>query len=416
MTGSKSRRAQFVLVAAGALAAVWFGSGCDEPPGVFLLDGEEDTFIVVHCDPQSKKLQTYESNVIFSFLGYETPISGALNGVPCSDSTEFQGRPYSVSEAQKLGLVSPNVDPPQKTLAAPAQVGGSPALISLFQHLQPLLFGPRFKPPLPKPPSNSNCTSATGVFLVNHLQSTVSVIGLCPLRIARTIPVTSNPLQVANTPDGSTAVVTSYDGALTLIDTTTFAVTKIDLGAYYPAGVAITPDSKFAYVTNYIDVLPSVVVVDLTAKKVSTVIPLTSQYPRVISLTPDGTQAWVLYYNDRLITIIDTLTNTIANTLSYGTVVGRGIAFNPQGTKAFVAAFPDQLYIVDTATHATLATLTVGNGANDVIALPRGDLVAVGAEYAPGTWWVNARTNKLVGHTVTSDGSNQSTMGLAIVP
>ena len=105
----------------------------------------------------------------------------------------------------------------------------------------------------------------------------------------------------------------------------------------------------------------------------------------------------------------------MASSIVASDYVGQGMAFNPQGTKAFVAVQPNQLYVIDTATLTTMARITVGAGPNDVIMMAEGDVVAVGAGFAPGTWWVDARKNRLITHSVAPGDTSGATMGLAVI-
>ena len=419
---------QHVVIAFLAVGAVLLVSGCDYED-IKQISGGGDfpgNAVVIRCNPDTKTLQTY--GVCTNRPGdspMENKVEGALDGHPCSESKELQGIPFSIEHGQNSRLLkgAANVKSSgtegSSSQTAPAQASSTTSQVNLFSTLMPLLFGPSFSPsstPLP-----AACDPTNQGFIVNHRQNSVTAFGICPLRLLKEIPVASNPLQVALTPDGSQALVTSYDGgatgdgALIFIDASTYAATSLDLPNYFPSGIAISPDGTRAYLTHYFDIQPLLLVIDIPNRKLLTTIPLRRQYPGVVVLTPDGTQAWVNYYNDTAITIVDLQTNTIASTLSFNLLVSRGMAFNPQGTKAFVAVQPDQLYVIDTATLATIATITVGNGPNDVIMLPEGDLVAVGAEYAPGTWWVNGRTNQLAAHSTPAGVTTGGTMGMAII-
>ena len=94
--------------------------------------------------------------------------------------------------------------------------------------------------------------------------------------------------------------------------------------------------------------------------------------------------------------------------------VGTGMAFNPAGTKAFIAVFPNQLYVVDTATLAITAKIPVGQAPSVVALTIDGSLVSVTREVQPGTWWIDARKNTLIGHSVAA-GASGGGMGLLIV-
>ena len=69
--------------------------------------------------------------------------------------------------------------------------------------------------------------------------------------VTATIPVGSNPLGIAITPDGHTAYVTDFsDDTVHVIDTATQAVTTTVNVGNGPLGIAITPDGRSVYVAN----------------------------------------------------------------------------------------------------------------------------------------------------------------------
>jgi YVTN family beta-propeller protein len=89
------------------------------------------------------------------------------------------------------------------------------------------------------------------------LGNTVSMIDVATNTVVRSVPVGNNPFGVAVTPDGKLAYVTNYGifntapgHTVSVIDTATNQVkTTIPVGLS-PTGVAITPNSQFAYIAN----------------------------------------------------------------------------------------------------------------------------------------------------------------------
>jgi YVTN family beta-propeller protein len=279
----------------------------------------------------------------------------------------------------------------------------APALANLLPSILNLPFPPTG--PVNSAPPTPACDPNSSLFEVNHYEDTVTRVNVCPLSTAAVISVASKPLQVALTPDGSTAVVSSYDSAINFIDTATNKSAMLNLStSLHPCGVAITPDGKSAYVTNLYDIGASILVVDLASRSLVKTIPVDNFYPENITITPDGSQAWVTYYQANIVTVIDTLTNTVAATLSVPQALG--IAFDPAGTTAYVTSSvtPGQLYLFDTSTFKTTATIPVGNGPVDVATSPDGGLVFV-INYQGGTSIIDSFTNKVIGTLPSDPGS-----------
>src|SRR5579871_758824 len=288
-----------------------------------------------------------------------------------------------------------------------------PEALALANPLPPILNLPF--PPIGKlssAPPTPSCNPSSSFFVVNHYENTVTRLNACPLSSSVVISVASRPLQVAITPDASTAIVSSYDSAVNFIDTNTNASSTMNVSSsLQPCGVAITPDGKRAYVTNLFDVGASILVIDIASRSLVTTIPVGYSYPENVSITPDGSQAWVTYYQSGEVTVIDTLTNTVATNVVAPTALG--IAFDPAGTTAYVASSntPGQLYLFDTSNFNTITTIPVGNQPVDVAVSPDGALVLV-TNFGGGTSVIDRASNRVIGTVPTAAG----TRGISFVP
>ena len=302
---------------------------------------------------------------------------------------------------------------PSSLKSVPSSQRLKPEALALANPLPPILNLP-FPPigPLSSPPPTPTCDPTSSFFVVNHYENTVTRLNACPLSFSAAIPVASNPLQVAITPDGSTAVVSSYDNAVNFIDTNTNTSSTMNVSSsLHPCGVAITPDGKRAYVTNLYDVGASVLVIDIASRSLVATIPVNSFYPQNVSITPDGSQAWVTYYQNNAVTVIDTLTNTVATNLAVP--MAQGIAFDPAGTTAYVASSstPGQLYLIDTSNFNTIKEIPLGSQPVDVAVSPDGALVFVN-NFGGGTSVIDRLSNQVIGTVATAAG----TRGISFVP
>jgi YVTN family beta-propeller protein len=224
-----------------------------------------------------------------------------------------------------------------------------------------------FVPTVPPPTATTCDSSYPDVFQVNHVNALVTRISTCPLAITQTIPVVTRPLQVVMTPDGLTALVTSFDNALNFIDVATNKVTFTLMtdASINPDGLAISPDGTRAYITSF-NTNGGVAVIDLTARKIIATIP-TSAYPQGVALTPDGSQAWITSPLASSVDIYDLLTNTYITGLAIPETTD--IAFNSTGTQAYItttSTVPGSVVQVDTSTYKILRTYAVGLGPTDI--------------------------------------------------
>jgi DNA-binding beta-propeller fold protein YncE len=186
----------------------------------------------------------------------------------------------------------------------------------------------------------------------------------------------TNSLQVAITPDGSTAIVTSFDSQVNFIDLSSNTVTQTVLldSSLNPDGIDISPDGTKAYITSFNNNSPTpvVLVMDLTqaSKPIIAQVP-TVQYPQGAFLTPDGSQLWVTAPLTFDMAVIDTLTNT--NIINLAIPNTTGVAFNATGTLAYITSGSGQgagqqgkVYVVNTANFQTVTTYTVGASPSDI--------------------------------------------------
>lgn len=311
---------------------------------------------------------------------------------------------------------SPLAPPPEpdRRLGAKATNAGSAAYLP-----QPILDLPF---PAQGPASQSspnNCSpSQPDVLQVNHDNASVNRITPCPGSLVATIPVVTHPLQIAITPDGLTALVTSYDNAVNFINLSSNQVTfTLNTGSINPNGLAITPDGAFAYITNFrpTAAASSIAKIDLSSRTIVQTMPALSAYPQNLVLSPDGSQLYITYPYGNLVQIIDTLTNSQA--AAFSVPAPRGIAFNSKGTKAYIAEAgnPDNATMgavqeFDTNMFQLGATYQVGLGPNDIAVL-------YGDQFVITTNYEGQSVSKIdtVSGTVQTTPANGQVSGLSIV-
>ena len=140
------------------------------------------------------------------------------------------------------------------------------------------------------------------------------------------VPGFSGPFGIAITPDGRYALVTNFGSnnffpigtTVSVVDLRAFTIIKtIDVGIQ-PAGVAIDPQGKFAYITNYNTLYASPGFMDLTAgqgtvnvidiqngfKLLGPTIAVGQSPPNII-VNARGTQLLVTNYTSNTVSFVD---------------------------------------------------------------------------------------------------------------
>jgi YVTN family beta-propeller protein len=247
---------------------------------------------------------------------------------------------------------------------------------------------------------------------VNHDNALVTRFSTCPFKIESKIPVVTRPLQIAITPDGQTALVTSFDNAVNFIDLATNKVTFTLMTDFdiNPHGIAINSDGTRAYITSFNNDNPVVATIDMASRQVISTL-FVNAYPQSVYVTPDDTQLYVTFPFGNSVYVIDILTNTIANNIVVPSP--RDIAFDSKGTKAYITSAsgsPGTVQEVNMTTFQVENTYTVGVGPTDIAVL-FGDVEVI----------VNNYEGKSVSTINTGTGAvkttpvNGSPVGLAIL-
>ena len=259
----------------------------------------------------------------------------------------------------------------------------------------------------------------------------MSVIDTDTNRVTTTVSIGGDLLGVAITPDGASAYVGGFAGAVSVIDTETNAVVDTIAVGSQPRDIAFTPGGKFAYVTDQ-GVNAAWRIDTATRVVVGSSIPV-GNGATAIATTPDGAFAYVVNVcgdgpcdpiAPGTVSIIDTGSNTVARTVSVG-YRAVGIAMAPGGAAAYVAnqcgddpncTSGGTVSVLDTATQTVVHTIAVGQLGTQCIAVaPDGGVAYVSNTAANTVSMIDTATNRVVGSpipvgaapcglAVTSDG------------
>jgi len=230
------------------------------------------------------------------------------------------------------------------------------------------------------------------VYVADEEANTISVIDTASFKKIRSISVGKAPHNVQVAPDGKLAWVTNNGepgkaaeqpahqgmsqpehgamaggGEIWAIDTSTDAVVaKVPVGMH-PAHVVLTPDGRYAYVTNGGD--NTVSVVDSATQRVVDTIPV-GAYPHGVRISPDGTQVYIANLKGGTVSVIDTESRKQVAQIA----VGKGpaqVGFTADGRFAFVSLSEEnRVALIDPASRKVTHTVSVGTVPIQVYATP----------------------------------------------
>jgi YVTN family beta-propeller protein len=188
-------------------------------------------------------------------------------------------------------------------------------------------------------------------------------------------------------PAGTKVYVTnSNDNTVSVIDTSTNAVTVTLNVVPAPRGVAVDPGGTKVYVilnggdcdyhiTGFFNG-GTVSVIDTSTNAVTATVCVAPE-PYGIAVNPAGTKVYVTNSNDNTVSVIDTSTNKVTATVSVGSGP-YGVAVNPAGTKVYVTNYGGHtVSVIDTSTNAVTATIEVGSHPTSMGMFIVGPLISV---------------------------------------
>jgi YVTN family beta-propeller protein len=182
------------------------------------------------------------------------------------------------------------------------------------------------------PEGDDSCTPGDGTD-----DSFVYKVDTATHQILDVIGVGAVPKYVAATPDGSKVLVTNWcTWDLSVIDTATDTeVQRIDLGGRYPRGIAISPDSRTAYIALMGS--DTMVSVDLGSYEVS---PHSSpgDSPRHVVISPDGAHLYVSNNRDGNVVKLDRATGRVLGSVTTGEQP-RSLAISSDGEAIYVVNY-----------------------------------------------------------------------------
>ncbi|HEU4594805.1 MAG TPA: YncE family protein [Pyrinomonadaceae bacterium] len=317
--------------------------------------------------------------------------------------------------------------------------------------------------PWQEPPSSAQTTAQTPapaaeslLLVLNKAENSLAMVDPSTMQVVARVPVGIGPHEVATSADGRTAYVANYGTQQVLGDSISVIdiaarkeLKKIDLGALKrPHGIA-ERDGKIYFTselsravarldpaTERVDWVmgtgqkighmlvvhpkrPTIYTINLLNDNVS-VLELdkggepgppprithvaVGKGPEGADISPDGRELWVGHNGDGGVSIIDTETNKVKETIKAGGVPIR-VKFTPDG-KYVLISNPEggDLAIFDAATRKELKRLPVGEAAVGVIVAPDSRRAFVATMASGKVFQINLESMTVAGSVETGKG------------
>jgi YVTN family beta-propeller protein len=190
------------------------------------------------------------------------------------------------------------------------------------------------------PPMHVAFSSGT-LIVLNKTDNTATLIDLTNNKVRATLPTGAGPHEVAVSPEGRFAVVTNYGGrepgaSLTVLDVAKAVKVKdINLGDYRrPHGVTWYGSGDEILVTAEANKM--LLIVDIAKGAIRQAIPTDQEVSHMVALRPQGDRAFVANIRSGSVTVIDLKTGKALRSISTG-AGAEGIDVSPDGKEAWVS-------------------------------------------------------------------------------
>ena len=231
--------------------------------------------------------------------------------------------------------------------------------------------------------------------VANQQGASATVLDAATLRTIATVPVAVGPHEVAVSPDGRWAVVTNYGdrttvgNSLSVIDLAAPvpAVSRtIDLGEYRrPHGAAFFKSGEKVAVTS--EATQKLVLVDFASGRVDTALASNGRGSHMVAVQRDGRRAWTANIADGTVTEYDLQNRRTTRTYPAASM-DEGIAVTPGGVQVWVGSNDKHTVTVIDAAKATPIDTLEGFGSTYRIGISRSGRVAVVADPVRNRIWL----------------------------
>ncbi len=252
-----------------------------------------------------------------------------------------------------------------------------------------------------------SAAAAPYVYVTQYADNSVAVIDAATNSIVDTIPMPARPAGIALSPDGRLAyVANSGASSVSVIDTATNNVVSTIPGVPYPLSIVVTADGTRAYTGAHLAAEgQNITVIDLVAGSAS---PLHSYAEDIIpglAILPDGSRLYAASSYRAAVVSIDT---------DPGSVAASSIPHHPPGPVWDVLVAPDAtrayaslqsssggwIVVVDTATNSQVAQISVGSEPRGLAAAADGSRIYVANNGSGTVSVIDTATNEVIGEPI----------------
>ena len=231
-------------------------------------------------------------------------------------------------------------------------------------------------PPAPGAPPQHE--SEGRLLVVNKGDDSLMVFDVPSHTLVATVPVDPEPHEVAVTPDGRKAYVSSVRGkSLSIVDLKHYKVTatlkpdRVD----YPHGMAVTPDGRRLLLTG--EGSRRLYLIDTTRDVVERAVTTSQSGSHMVVLAKEGRRAWIANRESESLSLYDLPTMRLIKTVKAGPGP-EGIALSPNGRWVVTALQrAGQVAIIDAAQGQIVTRLPAGQTPIRVACPPKGLIALV---------------------------------------
>ena len=268
-------------------------------------------------------------------------------------------------------------------------------------------------------------------FISNSQLNYISVFNILTDSLVDTIGTGSIPWGVSISPDGRYAYVTNDNpnGTVSVINTENYTLRATILIGPFPFGIALSPDGSLAYVTNN-NYNGTLSVINTTNFTVTATIPVGS-FPFGVVVSPDGSRVYLTNnYTNGTVYVISAATDAVIDTIPVGSLP-YGIAISPDGNLLYVTNNnSNTVSLINTSTLQVIGSIPVGQGPTGIVLSADGKTAYVANAVSQTVSVINTVNNSVIatipvgslpwGISISPDGnwlivSNQGSNSITVI-